>query len=116
MRVIPINITEEGTGMHNLSITPNIPNANLSSINKPDAKVSSQENSNFLQIASESFMKLAPSQTRMVPGSYNEDGINFWKNKSEIEQGLPDLEECIEEKIEDIIVRICSLVSDNHKK
>lgn len=102
--------------MNNFAITPNIPNANLSSANKSAQKVDSQNATNFLQAASESFMKLASSQTFMVPGSHNEESVNLWKNKVEIEKGLPDLEECLDEKMEDLIMRIGSLFNDSEEK
>ena len=102
--------------MNNFAITPNIPNANLSAVNKLSQKTDSQSTANFLQAASESFAKLASSQTFMVPGSHNEESISFWKNKLEIEKGLPNLEECIEEKMEDIILRISSLFNNCDEK
>jgi len=98
--------------MNNLSVTANIANANLSPIHKSDFKIDPQNQTNFLQV----FMRMTPSQTFMVPGSCSDDSISFWKNKFEIETEIPGLEECIEEKIEDIITRISSLINDQNDR
>ncbi|NQT29439.1 MAG: hypothetical protein HQ596_02595 [Candidatus Saganbacteria bacterium] len=102
--------------MHNISVTPNLPNAALSQTSKGAGKIDSQSPSNFFEIASENLMKLAPSQTFMVPGSNNDESISFWKDKLEVEEGIPDLEECIEEKVGDLISQIAELLNSEDEE
>ena len=45
-----------------------------------------QSQTNFLQIAQQFLGAQSTSQTTMVPGSFNEEAINLFKEKQEIEK------------------------------
>lgn len=94
--------------MNNLAITANISAVNQSSKSTSNVKTNAQSNISFIQ----SFMEHASAQTATVPGSQNEEAMCFWKNKLESEKELPGLEECLEEKIEDIIAQIEAFFSE----
>lgn len=75
-----------------------------------EAKNNSRVEGNFLRVALENFKLLAASQTVMVPGSYNEAAAGFLKTKTEIEAGLPDAEDSLEDKVDSLIARIGALL------
>jgi len=68
-----------------------------------------------MQVASESFKNLATSQTLYVPQSNHGAVSNFWKNKVEIEKGLPNFEESIEDEVEKLMLKIEAFLKDQPK-
>jgi len=59
-----------------------------------------QSQTNFLQIAQQFLSTQSASQTIMVPGSFNEEAINLFKDKQEIEKRHKSLEELMEDKVD----------------
>ena len=97
--------------MNNFAINTNA--ANLVSINKPEVKSNSQNSgADFIQVASESFKNLSTAQTLFVPQSNNGAVSNFRKEKLEIEKGLPNFEECIEDEVEKLMLKIEAFLKD----
>ena len=101
--------------MNNFAINTNA--ANLVSINKPEVKSNSQNSgADFLQVASKSFKSLSTAQTLYVPQSNNGAVSNFRKEKVEIEKGLPNFEDCIEDEVERLMQRIESFLKEEKEK
>jgi|GEM_PF-6946285 len=91
--------------------------ANLNISAKPAAKTSSsQPETNFLQIASTFFQTQSASQVQIVPQSFNEEQINLFKDKQEIEQGTESLEDLLKEKVDGLMAKICKILSSRYDK
>lgn len=65
-----------------------------------------QGQTNFLQIAQQFLGAQSTSQTIMVPGNFNEEAINLFKDKQEIEKGHTSLEELMEDKVDCLMDKI----------
>ncbi|MFH1542439.1 MAG: hypothetical protein ABIE84_05050 [bacterium] len=89
--------------MNNLAITAIMPQVKAES---SVAKTESSSQTSFLT----SFAQLSPSQVTHVPGSLGEESIDLWNHKLEKESKIPSLEELLEEKVEDLSVRIAAIL------
>ena len=69
-----------------------------------------------MQVASESFKNLSTSQTLYVPQSNNSAVSNFRKEKLDIEKGIPNFEDCIEDEVEKLMQKIESFLKDQKEK
>jgi hypothetical protein len=100
--------------MNNFAINTNA--ASLIS-SKPEVKSNTQNSgADFMQVASERFKNLSTSQTLYVPQSNNGAVSNFRKEKLEIEKGLPNFEDCIEDEVEKLMRKIESFLKDQKEK
>jgi hypothetical protein len=101
--------------MNNFAINTNA--ANLISINKPEVKNNTQNTgADFMQVASESFKQLATAQTTYVPQSNNGSVSNFRKEKLDIEKGIPNFEDSIQDEVEKLMQKIESFLKDQKEK
>ena len=100
--------------MNNFAINTNA--ASLVSINKPEVKSNTQNSgADFMQVASESFKNLSTSQTLYVPQSNNGAVSNFRKEKLDIEKGIPNFEDCIEDEVGKLMLKIEAFLKDQKK-